>query len=75
MPEVRKENEDGVRPVQKGDDVSREKTCGTCEYADYHMPGARPRGTHVRCEVYSCQKEKESKGCSNWKERKKEAEK
>lgn len=70
MPEVREENEDGVRPVQKGDDVSREKTCGTCEYADYHMPGARPRGTHVRCEVYSCQKEKESKGCSNWKERK-----
>lgn len=24
MPEVRKENEDGVRPVQKGDDVSKE---------------------------------------------------
>lgn len=70
MPEVRKENEDGVRPVQKGDDVSGEKSCGTCEYADYHMPGARPRGTHVRCEVYSCQKEKESKGCNNWKERK-----
>lgn len=50
--------------------VSGEKICGACEYADYHMPGTRPRGTHVRCEVYSCQKEKESKGCSNWKERK-----
>ena len=54
--------------------MSGEKICGSCEYADYHM-GARPRGTHVRCEVYSCQKEKESKGCGNWKERKKEAEK
>lgn len=50
--------------------MEKVKTCGACEYADYHMPGARPRGTHVRCEVYSCQKEKESKGCSNWKERK-----
>lgn len=70
MPEVREENQNGVRPVQKGDDVSGEKSCGSCEYADYHM-GARPRGTHVRCEVYSCQKETGSKGCSNWKERKK----
>lgn len=69
MPEVREENENGVRPVQKGDDVSGEKSCGNCEYADYHM-GARPRGTHVRCEVYSCQKETGSKGCGNWKERK-----
>lgn len=49
--------------------MEKVKSCGTCEYADYHM-GARPRGTHARCEVYSCQKEKESKGCSNWKERK-----
>ena len=37
-------------------------------YSD-HM-GERPRGTHVKCEVYSCQKETGSKGCSNWKERK-----
>nr|DAP17528.1 MAG TPA: hypothetical protein [Ackermannviridae sp.] len=24
----------------------------------------------MRCEVYSCQKETGSKGCNNWKERK-----
>lgn len=32
----------------------KDKTCGACEYADYHMPGARPRGTHVRCERREC---------------------
>ena len=50
--------------------MEKVKNCGSCEYADYHM-GARLCETHVKCEVYSCQKETGSKGCSNWKERKK----